>query len=70
MKRLNAAGIRVSLFIDPAPEQVETAKELEADIVELHTGALSNAFTEKIEQQELERLRVAAICGRRTLVCK
>ena len=61
MKRLNAAGIRVSLFIDPAPEQVEKAKELEADIVELHTGALSNAFTEKIEQQELERLRVAAI---------
>lgn len=60
MKRLNAAGIRVSLFIDPAPEQVEKAKELEADIVELHTGALSNAFTEKIERQELERLRVAA----------
>ncbi|MGB8340626.1 MAG: pyridoxine 5'-phosphate synthase [Chthoniobacterales bacterium] len=61
MKRLNAAGIRVSLFIDPAPEQVEKAKELEADIVELHTGALSNAFTEKIERQELERLRVAAM---------
>ena len=61
MKRLNAAGIRVSLFIDPAPKQVEKAKELEADIVELHTGALSNAFTEKIAQQELERLRVAAI---------
>jgi pyridoxine 5-phosphate synthase len=61
MKRLNAAGIRVSLFIDPAPEQVEKAKELEADIVELHTGALSNAFTEKIERQELERLRLAAM---------
>ena len=61
MKRLNAAGIRVSLFIDPAPEQVERAKELEADIVELHTGALSNAFTEKIEHQELERLRAAAL---------
>ena len=28
MKRLNAAGIRVSLFIDPAPEQVDTACEL------------------------------------------
>jgi pyridoxine 5-phosphate synthase len=61
MKRLNAAGIRVSLFIDPVQEQVEQANELEADIVELHTGALSNAFTEKIEQQELERLRRAAI---------
>jgi pyridoxine 5-phosphate synthase len=61
IKRLNAAGIRVSLFIDPAPEQVETARELAADIVELHTGALANAFTEKIAQQEMERLRVAAI---------
>jgi pyridoxine 5-phosphate synthase len=61
MKRLNAAGIRISLFIDPAPEQVETARELGADIVELHTGALANAFTEKIEQQELERLQQAAI---------
>lgn len=61
VKRLNAAGIRVSLFIDPAPDQVEMAKELEADIVELHTGALANAFTEKVEQQELERLRAAAI---------
>src|SRR6478672_9700174 len=61
MKRLHAAGIRISLFIDPAPEQVETARELAADIVELHTGALANAFTEKIAQQEMERLRAAAI---------
>ena len=60
MKRLNAAGIRVSLFIDPAPEQVDGAVKLEADMVELHTGALANAFTEKVEHQELERLREAA----------
>jgi pyridoxine 5-phosphate synthase len=61
MKRLNAAGIRVSLFIDPAPEQVEMARALEADMVELHTGALANAFTEKIEEQELARLQAAAM---------
>lgn len=61
MKRLNASGIRVSLFIDPVPEQVDVAAELAADIVELHTGALANAYTEKVEQQELERLRAAAI---------
>lgn len=61
MKRLNAAGIRVSLFIDPDPEQVDAAKELGGDIVELHTGTLANAYTEKVEQQELERLRAAAI---------
>ena len=61
MKRLNAAGIRVSLFIDPVPRQVEMAQKLEADMVELHTGALANAFTENIEQQELERLQAAAV---------
>jgi len=61
MKRFHAAGIRVSLFIDPAPEQVEMACALEADMVELHTGALANAFTEKIEEQELARLQAAAM---------
>jgi pyridoxine 5-phosphate synthase len=51
----------VSLFIDPEPTQVDKAAELQADIIELHTGSLANAFTEKIEQQELERLRAASI---------
>lgn len=61
MKRLHAAGIRVSLFIDPEPQQVDVAVRLATDIVELHTGALANAYTEKVEQQELERLQAAAI---------
>ena len=55
MKRFHAAGIRVSLFIDPAPEQVEMARALQADMVELHTGALANAFTEKIQEQVQSR---------------
>ena len=61
VKRLHAAGIRVSMFIDPAPEQVDAAVKLQAEMVELHTGGLANAFTEKIERQELERLREAAV---------
>jgi pyridoxine 5-phosphate synthase len=35
---LKAAGIRVSLFIDPAEKQIAAAAEIGADIVELHTG--------------------------------
>ena len=35
--------------------------KLEAEMVELHTGGLANAFTEKIERQELDRLRAAAV---------
>lgn len=61
VKRLHAAGIRVSMFIDPVREQVDAAVELAADIVELHTGKLANAFTEKFAKQELDRLREAAV---------
>ncbi len=60
VKRLHAAGIRVSMFIDPVREQIDAAAALEAEIVELHTGKLANAFTEKVERQELDRLREAA----------
>ncbi len=60
IRRLHAAGIRVSLFIDPAAQQVDAAVKLEAEMVELHTGALSNAYTEKVEREELERLQEAA----------
>ncbi len=61
IKRLQAVGVRVSLFIDPAPEQVDAAVKLKAEMIELHTGALANAFTEKVEREELERLQEAAV---------
>jgi pyridoxine 5-phosphate synthase len=60
IKRLQLAGIRVSLFIDPTLEQVDAATELGVEMVELHTGKLANAFTEKIQKEELEQLRAAA----------
>src|SRR5207249_11747601 len=60
VKRLHAGGIRVSLFIDPTLEQVDAAAELGVEMVELHTGKLANAFTEKIQKEELELLRAAA----------
>jgi len=60
IKRLQLAGIRVSLFIDPTLETVDTAAELGVEMVELHTGKLANAFTEKIQKEELEKLRAAA----------
>src|SRR2546429_141661 len=60
VKRLQTSGIKVSLFIDPTLEQVDAAAELGAEMVELHTGSLANAFTEKIQKEELEQLRAAA----------
>ena len=38
IRRLQVAGIRVSLFIDPTLEQVDAAAELGVEMVELHTG--------------------------------
>lgn len=61
VKRLHAAGIRVSMFVDPERKQIDAASDLGAEIVELHTGKLANAYTEKFENQELERLREAAM---------
>jgi pyridoxine 5-phosphate synthase len=43
---LKHAGIRVSLFIAAAPAQVETAAELGAPVIEIHTGAWCDALTE------------------------
>jgi pyridoxine 5-phosphate synthase len=60
IKRLQTAGVRVSLFVDPTLEQVDAAHELGVEMVELHTGKLANAFSEKIEKQELENLQAAA----------
>ena len=41
--KLNAADIRVSLFIEPDMRQLEAAKSLGAPVVELHTGAYCEA---------------------------
>jgi len=63
VKRLHAAGIRVSLFVDPTLEQVDASAELGVEMVELHTGKLANAFSEKIEKEEMENLQAAALCA-------
>src|SRR5205823_2426228 len=52
IKRLQTAGIRVSLFIDPDLQQVDATAELGVEMVELHTGKLANAFAEKIQKEE------------------
>lgn len=43
VRRLHGAGIAVSLFIDPSPEQIGAAAELGVEAVELHTGCYANA---------------------------
>lgn len=42
---LHAGGIPVSLFIDPDTAQVEAAQKIDADMIEIHTGAFCDANT-------------------------
>ena len=56
---LASAGIRVSLFIDPEPAQVEAAVRAGAPVIELHTGTYANAAGPALAM-ELERVRAAA----------
>lgn len=51
--RLREGGIRVSLFVDPDPEQIEAAARIGAQVVELHTGA----YAEDPGGHELGRLK-------------
>jgi pyridoxine 5-phosphate synthase len=53
--RLKAAGIVVSLFVDPEPRQIEVAAEVGADAVELHTGAYALAGPRE-QQAQLAKL--------------
>jgi len=59
---LGAAGIQVSLFIDPDLAQVEMAAEIGAPVVEIHTGRFADA--NKTASQELQRIIAAAQRGK------
>ncbi|MFA6290343.1 MAG: pyridoxine 5'-phosphate synthase, partial [Victivallales bacterium] len=59
VKKLQRAGIIVSLFIDPVIEQVEASSESGAEFIELHTGAFAESRGGAVNR-ELKRLRNAA----------
>ena len=59
-RRLAAAGVRVSLFIDPDPAQVRASRHAGVHAVELHTGDYANAAGDAERGRQLARLRLAA----------
>jgi len=67
--KLKDAGIRVSLFIEADPRQLEAAVTLGAPVVELHTGRYCE-LEGAAQQAELARLQKgAALCARLGLEC-
>jgi len=61
--RLQARGIRVSLFVDPDEKQVEASKETGAHGVEIHTGSYANAKGDG--SKELGEIAAAVALGHR-----
>ncbi len=59
VERLREAGIAVSLFIDPDPRQIEVARDLGVEAVELHTGRYAEAKTPEEQDREFETLAAA-----------
>lgn len=60
VERFRQAGIRVSLFVDPDPEQLQSARRVGADVVEIHTGRYADAPTPEEQDREFQRIRDAA----------
>ena len=65
VKRLNAANIQVSLFIDPEEEQIDAAVKMKAAYVELHTGKYADAEDDEAQELELVRVAKAATYGQK-----
>ena len=65
IKKLKKKKSRISLFIEPSLKDVEKAKKLDADCVELHTGKLCNLINKKKDfKYELKRIKKAVLKGR------
>lgn len=61
---LKKAGIKISLFVDPNPHDIRTAKRIGADIVELCTKNYSEAKTEAERRALLEELSMSSILAK------
>ncbi len=60
---LKNAGIAVCIFIDPDLDQIKVAHKIDADMIEIHTGAFCDATTPSQKRQEFSRIVDAAKIG-------
>jgi len=58
-RRLAEAGVRVSLFVDADPGQIEAAAKTGAPVIEIHTGRYADAESDEARRQELVRIEQA-----------
>ncbi|MGE6482044.1 pyridoxine 5'-phosphate synthase [Psychrobacter namhaensis] len=68
ISQLQAAGSKVSLFIDPEETQIAAAVDCGADAIELHTGAYAEAGLAgniDVQDAELKRIKQAVVSAQR-----
>jgi len=63
--KLAAAGISVSLFVDPDLREIEAAAAVGAPVIEIHTGTYADAPNDAVRAAELARIREGARCAER-----
>jgi pyridoxine 5-phosphate synthase len=61
--RLGEAGIRVSLFINADPLQIDAAARAGAPVIEIHTGAYADALTPEAQQKQFDAVLGAVRVG-------
>ena len=61
--RLSDAGVRVSLFVDADPKQLEASARVGAPVIEIHTGHYADLPSEAERQVEFERIKAAVDLG-------
>jgi len=61
VKKLHSKGILVSLFIEPDKKQIDAAKQVMADFIEIHAGSYANSKTSKEIKKTLSDIKEAAL---------
>jgi pyridoxine 5-phosphate synthase len=69
VKQFHENDIPVSLFVDPDTVQIKTAKEIEANFIELHTGDYANARSAASIKKQLNNIKEMASLGRKLGLC-
>jgi pyridoxine 5-phosphate synthase len=59
IEKLHKAGIPVSLFINPDPDDIAASRDTGADMVEIHTGMYADATSGRKQYRELRRIEDA-----------
>ncbi|MEN6616786.1 MAG: pyridoxine 5'-phosphate synthase [Syntrophorhabdus sp.] len=57
-------SIKVSLFIDPVEAQIRAARDVGADMIEIHTGAYAEARITRTRESELKKVISSAMRGK------